>query len=111
MCHVACWIGPRRADDRAALEVNAAGRLDCERNDALGVAAHECGEAFTDAQDLEPGQRGADGSGADDAIDARGRTAADQDGQSVRHWSEGTASTGRDGTPHATSFTERECQL
>ena len=51
--------------------------------DVLGVALHEPLEPVADADDVEPVEAGADGGGADDAVDAGGGAAADEDGELV----------------------------
>ena len=54
-----------------------------ERCDVLDVSLHEPLEAVTDADDVHAFEPGADGGGRDDAVDARGGTAADQYRQSL----------------------------
>ena len=49
--------------------------------DVVDVALHEPLEAVADAEDVEPFEPGADGRRADDAVDAGGGAAADQDGE------------------------------
>ena len=74
-------VGARDADVRAAAEVDAADRLDRERHDVVDVALHDPLEAVAQAEDLEALELGADGGGADDAVDAGGGAAADENGE------------------------------
>ncbi len=74
-------VGARDADDRAAAEVDAADGVDGERQHVLGVALHDPLETVPDADDLDPLQDAADGGRADDAVDPRCRTTADEDGE------------------------------
>ena len=52
-------------------------------HDVIDVALHDPLEAVADAEDLDAFERGADGRRADDAVDAGGGAAADQDGEIV----------------------------
>ncbi len=54
-------------------------RVDGERRDVVDVALHDPLEAVADADDVDAFELGADGGRADDAVDAGGRTAADED--------------------------------
>ena len=77
-------IGARDAEVRSAAKVDAADGVDGERHDMRRVALHDPLEAVADPDDGDAFEAGADGGGADDAIDAGGRAAADQDGKIVR---------------------------
>jgi hypothetical protein len=72
-------VGPQDAKVRAATKMNPAHRVDGERDDMIDVAAHQPVEAVTDADDVEALDAGPDGGGADDAVNSRSGTAADED--------------------------------
>src|SRR5262245_45592561 len=59
--------------------MNAADGLDVELAHVLDVAAHDALEAVLDAEDVDPFEHAANRRRADDAVDARRRTAANQD--------------------------------
>jgi len=69
-------IGARYADEGPAPEMNAAYRIDGERNDVADIAFTYPGKAVLDTNHIHPIELAADGSGADDAIDTRRRTPA-----------------------------------
>ena len=50
----------------------------------VDVALHDPLEAVADADDVDAFEAGADGGRADDAVDAGGRAAADENGEIVR---------------------------
>ena len=56
-------------------------RVDGERRDVFDVPVHQPLEAVADADDVHAFEGGADGGGADDAVDAGSGTAAHQDGE------------------------------
>src|SRR5262249_34247707 len=72
-------VGARDADVRAAAEVDAADAVNGERRDVFDVPAHQPLETVADADDVHAFEGGADGGGADDAVDAGGGPAAYQD--------------------------------
>ena len=78
-------IGTRDAEVRTAAEVNAADGIDRERDDVIDVALHDPRKPVADADDVDALEPGADGRCADDRIDAGGRAASDQDGESIGH--------------------------
>ena len=83
---VACRIGARDADMRAAPEVNAADRLDGEGRDVIDVAVHDPLEPVADADDVDARQPSPDRGRADDAVDTGGRSPGHEDRQFVfRH--------------------------
>ena len=49
--------------------------------DVIDVPLHQPLEAVADADDVEPFEAGADGGRGDDAVDAGGGSAADEDGE------------------------------
>ena len=73
-------IGARDAERRPAAEVNPAHRLDGQGHRLVGVPLHDPLEPVADADDVDAAETGADGGGADDAVDAGGGAAADEDG-------------------------------
>ena len=78
-------VGAGDADVGAAPEVDPADVFDPERDDMVDVALHDPLEAVPDAQDLDVLELGPDRGRANDAVDAGGGSAADQDGQLVLH--------------------------
>src|SRR5262245_22887004 len=66
---------------RAASEVDAAHGIDGQRRDVLDIALHQPLESVANADDVYSLERGANGRGADDRVDAGGWTASDQDSQ------------------------------
>ena len=58
--------------------------LERERSHPIDLAAHDLLEAVVDPEHLHPLQEGADGRGADDAVDARGGAATYQDCELLR---------------------------
>src|SRR5690606_15674282 len=76
-------IGAGGADHRPAFEVDAAHRLDRERDGVVRSALHQPGEALLDADDIDAVEPGANRRRADDAVDAGGRPAADHDCESL----------------------------
>ena len=81
-------VRARDAEVRAAAKVDAARVGDGERHDVRGVALHEPAEAVVDAEHLDAGEARANGRRADDAVDAGGGAAADQDGERLSSMSE-----------------------
>ena len=55
--------------------------VDGERRDVFDVPVHQPLEAVAHADDVHAFERGADGRGADHAVDAGGGSTADQDGE------------------------------
>ena len=94
---IAGRIGARDPEVRAAAEVDAAHVVDGERRHVLDVALHDPVEAVADAEHPDAFERAPDGGGADDAVDAGGGAAADED-REVRASTHAAsmASTGRD---------------
>ena len=76
-------IRARDAEVRAAAEMDPADGVDGQRHDVVDVALHDPLEAVADADDVDALEPGADGRRADDAVDAGGRAAADQNGEIV----------------------------
>jgi hypothetical protein len=74
-------VGAGDPEDRAAAEMDAADVVDVEWDDLRSVALHDVFEAVPDAEDLDPRETGADGGRTDDAVDAGGGAAADENGQ------------------------------
>ena len=68
---------------RAAAEVDAAHLVDRQRAHVVDVALHDPLEAVADAEHLDPLEQAADRGRADDAVDAGGGPAPDQDRQSL----------------------------
>ena len=79
--HVGGRVGARDPQRGAAAEMDPADGVDGQRRDVIDVPLHEPFEAVADADDVEPFEPGADGGGGDDAVDAGGRPAADEDGE------------------------------
>ena len=72
-------VGARDAEVRPAAEMDPADGVDRQRGDVVDVPLHEPLEAVADADDVEPFEAGADGGRGDDAVDAGGGAAADED--------------------------------
>jgi hypothetical protein len=78
---VGVGIGARDADVRSAAEVDPAHCFDRERHDVIDVALHDPLEAVADAEDVDALEPGPNRRRADDAVDAWGRPAPDENGQ------------------------------
>ena len=76
-------VGARGAQVRATPEVQARDGVDVERSGGFDVALHQPGKAVLDAEHLPAREAGADGGGADHAVDARRWSSADEDGELV----------------------------
>ena len=74
-------IVPGDADIGAAAEVDPADIIDRQPLGMIDIAAHDPFEAVFNAHHFHAFQDGPDGGGADNAVDARGRAAANQNGQ------------------------------
>ena len=87
-------VGARGAQQRPALQVDGLDGVDGQVEDVLalaigdplerGHALDEVLEAVVEAQDLEALLDGLDGDGGDDAVEAGGRPAADEEGDAAR---------------------------
>ena len=66
---------------RAAAEVDAADTIDGERHDVFDVTVHQPLESVAHANDVHALEGGADGRGADHAVDAGCGSTADEDGE------------------------------
>src|SRR5262249_34094755 len=76
-------IRPRRAQDGAALEVNARQVVDAELDDVLDVSLDQPAKAVVAAEDTDAVITRLDRRGRDDGVDAGRRPAADENGQSL----------------------------
>ena len=74
-------VRARDAEARTAAKVDSARIGDGQRRNARGVTLDEPLEAVLDAEHLDARQTCTNGGGTDDAIDAGGRTATDEDGE------------------------------
>ena len=70
MLRIGCRIRTRDPDVRAAAEVDAADTIDRERRDVFDVTVHQPLESVAHANDVHALEGGADGRGADHAVDA-----------------------------------------
>ena len=74
-------VGARDPDVRSAAKVNAAHRLDRQRDDVIDVASHDPLEPVANAEHVDPFEPGPNGRRPDHAVDAGRRSAADENGQ------------------------------
>ena len=81
MCGIAGGVAPRDADVRPASEMDPADALDGQAYDMVDVPLHEPLKAVRTPTTSTPSSSDRDGRRADDAVDARGGTARDQNGQ------------------------------
>ena len=80
-CRVGGGVRARDAEVRPAAEMDAADRVDGQRHHVIDITAHDPLEPIADAEHLDIFDPRADRRRADDAVDAGGRAAPDEDGE------------------------------